>query len=180
MTSFWRTTQTSYRLVTIPFSSKCSLSCKFLLLPEQSMAGWSVVRARASVGLLICVTVPKCVRCKSVDFLLCGSTGVHVLICRWQQCAIVCNVHVLICRLKDMYFGLETYWTLLRKWQALINSCYDILSTPKVWDVLARNWLQIIQVSNLKRKTYKLETSQSPEYSERKYCLLLFSFRRSI
>ena len=79
-----------------------------------------------------------------------------------------------------MYFGLETYWTLLRKLQALINSCYDILRAPKVWNVLARNWLQFIQVINLKWKTYKLETSQSPEYSKRKYCLLLFSLRRSM
>ena len=79
-----------------------------------------------------------------------------------------------------MYFGLETYWTLLRKWQALINSCYDIPRAPKVWNVLARKWLQFIQVRNLKWKTCKLETSQSPEYSKRKYCLLLFSLRRSM
>ena len=58
----------------------------------------------------------------------------------------------------------KPYWPLLRKWQALINSCCDIPRAPKVWNVLARNWLQIIQVRKLKSKTYKLETSQSPEY----------------
>ena len=50
----------------------------------------------------------------------------------------------------DIYFGLETYCTLLRKWQALNYSCYDIPSTPKVWNVLARNQSQFIQVRNLK------------------------------
>ena len=54
-------------------------------------------------------------------------------------------------RLKDMYFGLETYCTLLRV-KALNYSCYDIPSTPKVWNVLARNQSQLIQVRNLTGK----------------------------
>ena len=76
-------------------------------------------------------------------------------------------------------FRLGNLLNIVEKVTGIDYSCYDIPRTPKVWNVLARNWLQFIQVRNLKWKTYKLETSQSPEYSERKYCLLPFSFRRS-
>ena len=71
-------------------------------------------------------------------------------------------------------FRLGNLLNIVEKVTGIDYSCYDIPRTPKVWNVLARNWLQFIQVRNLKWKTYKLETSQSPEYSERKYCLLLF------
>ena len=77
-------------------------------------------------------------------------------------------------------FRLGNLLNIVEKVTGIDYSCYDIPRTPKVWNVLARNWLQFIQVRNLKWKTYKLETSQSPEYSKRKYCLLLFSLRRSM
>ena len=55
-------------------------------------------------------------------------------------------------------------------------SCYDIPRTPKVWT----SWLEInynsFKLETWNGNAYKLETSQSPKYSERKYCLLPFSF----
>ena len=79
-----------------------------------------------------------------------------------------------------MYFGLETYWTLLRKWQALIILVMIYRGLPRYETSWLETDYKFIQVINLKWKTYKLETSQSPEYSERKYYLLLFSLRRSM
>ena len=58
-------------------------------------------------------------------------------------------------------------------------SCYDIPRTSKVWT----SWLEVnynsFKLETWNGNTFKLETSQSPEYSERKYCLLPFSFWRS-
>ena len=73
-------------------------------------------------------------------------------------------------------FRLGNLLNIVEKVTGIDYSCYDIPRTPKVWNVLARNWLQFIQVRTCNGKAFKLETSQSPKYSERKYCFLPLSF----
>ena len=73
----------------------------------------------------------------------------------------LCQSGLVLSLLRNM-FTLTRYWryvfrlgnllNIVEKVTGIDNSCYDIPRTPKVWNVLARNWLQFIQVRNLKWK----------------------------
>ena len=73
-------------------------------------------------------------------------------------------------------FRLGNLLNIVEKVTGIDYSCYDIPRTPKVWT----SWLEInynsFKLETWNGNAFKLETSQSPKYSERKYCLLPFSF----
>ena len=73
-------------------------------------------------------------------------------------------------------FRLGNLLNIVEKVTGIDYFCYDIQRTPKVWT----SWLEInynsFKLETWNGNAFKLETSQSPKYSERKYCLLAFSF----
>ena len=73
-------------------------------------------------------------------------------------------------------FQIGSLLNIVEKVTGIDYSCYDIPRTPKVWTSRLEINYNSFKLETWNWNTFKLETSQSPKYSERKYCLLPFSF----